>query len=85
MRVGFVIQVLELGCRDMRVPLGGCDIAVPQQFLHYPDVRSPRDEHGGKAVPEGVRRQFFIVWEKSGVPVDDIPDALRRKRPAAAV
>ena len=85
MRVGFVIQVLELGCRDMRVPLGGCDIAVPQQFLHYPDVRSPRDEHGGKAVPEGVRRQFFIVWEKRGVPVDDISDALRRKRAAAAV
>ena len=85
MRVGFVIQVLELGCRDMRVPLGGCDIAVPQQFLHYPDVRSPRDEHRGEAVPEGVRRQFFIVREKGRVPIDDVPDALRCKRPAAAV
>ena len=80
-----MVQLLELGCRDVGIPLGGCDIAVPQQFLHYPDVRSPRDEHGGKAVPEGVRRQFFIVWEKRGVPVDDIPDALRRKRAAAAV
>ena len=85
MRMGFVVQLLELGCRDVRVPLSGCDIAVPQQFLYDPYIRSARDEHRGKAVSEGVRRQFFIVREKGGVPVDDISDALRRKRAAAAV
>ena len=84
-RMGFVVQLLELGCRDVRVPLGGCDIAVPQQFLYDSYVRSAGDEHRGKAVPEGVRRQFFIVREKGGVSVDDVPDALRCKCPAAAV
>ena len=83
--MGFVVQLLELGCRDVRVPLGGCDIAVSQQFLYNPYVRSAGDKHRGEAVPEGVRRQFFIVWEKGGVPIDDVPDALRCKRAAAAV
>ena len=83
--MGFVVQLLELGCRDVRIPLGSCDIAVPQQFLYNPYVRSAGDEHRGKAVPESVRRQFFIVREKGGVPVDDVPDALRCKRAAAAV
>ena len=85
MRMGFVVQRLELGCRDMRVSLGGCDVAVSQQFLYDSYIRSAGDEHRGKAVPEGVRRQFFIVREKGGVPVDNIPDALRRKCAAAAV
>mgnify|MGYP000888065373 CR=1 FL=1 len=85
MRVGFVVQVLELGCRDMRVPLRGCDIAVPQQFLHNPYIRSPRDKHGGKTVPERVRRKLFIVRKQGGIPIDDVPYALCRKRPATAV
>ena len=80
-----MIQLLKLGCRDVGVPLGGCDIAVPQQFLYDSYVRSTGDEHRGKAVPEGMRRQFFIVREKGGVPVDDVPDTLRCKRSAAAV
>jgi hypothetical protein len=54
--MGFVIQLLKLGCRDVGVPLGGCDIAVSQQFLYNPYVRSTGDEHRGKAVPEGMRR-----------------------------
>ena len=80
-----MIQLLKLGCRDMGVPLGSRDIAVPQQFLYDSYVCSAGDEHRGKAVPEGVRRQFFIVREKGGVSVDDVPDALRCKRSAAAV
>ena len=80
-----MVQCLELGCRDMRVSLGGCDVAVSQQFLYDSYIRSAGDEHGGKAVPESMRRQFFIVWEKGGVPVDDVPDALRCKRAATAV
>ena len=83
--MGFVVQLLELCCRDVCIPLGGCDIAVSQQFLYDSYVRSTGDEHRGKAVPESVRRQFFIVREKGGVPVDDVPDALRCKRAAAAV
>ena len=83
--MGFVVQLLELGCRDVGVPLGSRDIAVPQQFLYDSYVRSAGDEHRSKAVPESVRCQFFIVREKGGVPVDDVPDALRCKRAAAAV
>ena len=83
--MGFVVQLLKLGCCDVRIPLGSCDIAVPQQFLYDSYVRSAGDEHRSKAVPESVRRQFFIVREKGGVPVDDVPDALRCKRAAAAV
>lgn len=85
MRMGFVVQRLELGCRDMRVSLGGCDVAVSQQFLYDSYVCSAGDEHRGKAVPESMRRQFFIVREKGSIPVDDVPDALRCKRAAAAV
>lgn len=80
-----MVQLLELCCCDVCIPLGGCDIAVSQQFLYDSYVRSTGDEHRGKAVPESVRRQFFIVREKGGVPVDDVPDALRCKRAAAAV
>ena len=80
-----MVQLLELGCRDVGVPLGSRDIAVPQQFLYDSYVCSTGDEHRGKAVPEGVRRQFFIVREKGGVSVDNVPDALRCKRAAAAV
>ena len=83
--MGFVVQLLELSCRDVGVALGSCDIAVPQQFLYNPYVRSAGDEHRGKAVPESVRRQFFIVWKQSCVPIDDVPNTLCRKRPAAAV
>ena len=83
--MGFVVQLLELGCRDVGVALGGCDVAVSQQFLYDSYIRSARDEHRSKTVPEGMRRQLFIVREKGGVPVDDVPDALRCKRAAAAV
>lgn len=57
--VGFVVQVLELGCRDMRIPLRSCDIAVSQQFLHNPYIRPTCDKHRGKAVPKSMRGQFL--------------------------
>ena len=57
-----MVQLLKLGCRDVCIPLGGCDIAVSQQFLYDSYVRSAGDEHRGKLCRRIKRknRVFFI-------------------------
>lgn len=49
-----MIDIEDSLSRDMRINLGGCQLAVSQQFLNASKVGSAVEQMGGEAVSEGV-------------------------------
>ncbi len=64
------VDVFEVGVGNMRVNLGGTDIAVAEHALHTTDVGTIHQKVGGKAVAHGVRADVFGDAREFGIFAD---------------
>jgi hypothetical protein len=56
---------------------------MPQQLLHYPDIRSTLNQVSGEAVSKSVGRNLQPAHFSSFL--NDLPDALPRQSSAALI
>jgi len=54
------VQVFQAFPGDMRINLGGRQIAVPQQHLHHAQIRAVIQQMRGKGVSQSMGRQLFF-------------------------
>ncbi len=70
------VQVLQALAGDVRIDLGGRQIAVTQEHLHHAQVRAVIEQVGCKGMAQGVRRQFLLDARLLGIALDDVPERL---------
>src|SRR5208283_2215381 len=69
--------------QHVRVDLGGGDVGVSQHGLHAAQVGAAFQQVGGKAVPDGVRRQMLKNAGLAAMTAQQFPERLASHRSAA--
>lgn len=75
--MGVVVNLLHALRGDMRVNLRCGKTAVPQQFLHTPQVCSVVEQMGGETVPQLVRRGLERNARRSQIFLQDVRNGPR--------
>ena len=72
----FVIDFSELPSGDMRVDLGGCDLAVPQHELHGPQIGASLEKMRGKSVAKDMGTDLLFQSGQLTIPFHHLPESL---------
>lgn len=54
-----LMDLFEVGIGDVRIDLGGGDIAMSEHRLHAADIGAVHEQVGGEAVAQGMGADFL--------------------------
>jgi len=77
----FLIHLPQMLSADMRVYLGGGDLAVSEHELNRPEIRAPFQKMRSESVPEDVGAYFLLQTGQFAVFFQHFPEPLSSESP----